>query len=256
MSELMSDPIVSLSITAATLGFVHTLFGPDHYLPFIVMSRSGEWSLRKTGVVTFLCGVAHVLSSVLLGFIGIALGLAVGKLEAFESVRGDIAAWLLLAFGLVYFVWGARRAWRNQPHAHRHFHLDDSTESAASAHSHEHTHHRDHAHLHEAASAENAPDRPARPSLTPWVLFTIFVFGPCEPLIPLLMYPAARHSLAGTTVVAAVFCAATLATMMTIVTLSSLGITRLPTRLLERYTHAIAGATLALCGAGIVFLGL
>jgi len=25
-----------------------------------------------------------------------------------------------------------------------------------------------------------------------WALFLIFVFGPCEPLIPLIMYPAAK----------------------------------------------------------------
>ncbi|HOD34406.1 MAG TPA: hypothetical protein PLR20_01590 [Syntrophales bacterium] len=29
---------------------------------------------------------------------------------------------------------------------------------------------------------------------TPWVLFTIFVLGPSEPLIPVLMFPAARNA--------------------------------------------------------------
>ena len=34
-------------------------------------------------------------------------------------------------------------------------------------------------------------------NLTPWILFTIFVFGPCEPLIPLVMFPAAEHTMVG-----------------------------------------------------------
>ena len=60
--------------TAVTIGFVHTVLGPDHYLPFIVMAKSGRWSAAKTAVVTALCGVGHIASSVALGLIGIALG--------------------------------------------------------------------------------------------------------------------------------------------------------------------------------------
>jgi len=76
-----------LAATAATLGFVHTLIGPDHYLPFIVISRARKWKLRKTMWISFLCGLGHVLSSVALGFLGIALGMAVGYLEKVESTR-------------------------------------------------------------------------------------------------------------------------------------------------------------------------
>ncbi len=36
----MSHEIVVLGIAAASIGFFHTLLGPDHYLPFIVMARA------------------------------------------------------------------------------------------------------------------------------------------------------------------------------------------------------------------------
>ena len=36
----------------------------------------------------------------MLGFLGIALGIAVARLEGVESTRGEIAAWLLIGFGL------------------------------------------------------------------------------------------------------------------------------------------------------------
>ena len=38
-----------LLISAASIGFFHTLFGPDHYLPFIVMGKARKWSVKKKG---------------------------------------------------------------------------------------------------------------------------------------------------------------------------------------------------------------
>ena len=237
----MSNELLILIIAAASIGFFHTLLGPDHYLPFIVMSRSRNWSLRKTSLVTVICGIGHVLSSVLLGIIGIALGIAVSKLEAIESFRGSIAAWVLIAFGLVYFIWGMRRALRSKPHEHLHKHEDGFS------HMHTHNHTEVHMHVHRKKGTRN---------ITPWVLFTIFVFGPCEPLIPLLMYPAAKNSLLGVVLVTGLFSATTILTMLGIVLISTFGFNLIPMNRLERYTHAIAGATICLCGVSIQFLGL
>ncbi len=237
----MSYELSVLLISAASIGFFHTLFGPDHYLPFIVMSKSGKWSLRKTTLVTFLCGLGHVLSSVLLGFVGVVLGLAVTQLEAFESFRGNLAAWALIAFGLVYFVWGMRKAWRNKPHQHLHSHKNEVE------HEHDHSHHSDHVHAH---------TEPEKKNMTPWVLFTIFVFGPCEPLIPLLMYPAAKGGLQDLIFVTATFAGVTIVTMMSIVLISTFGISFALVPKLERYSHALAGATVLFCGMSIQFLGL
>ena len=236
----MAPEILLLCGTAATIGFVHTVFGPDHYLPFIVMSRARRWSLGRTAFITVLCGLGHVLSSVLLGLIGVAFGVALTRLEAFEGLRGSMAAWLLIAFGFTYFVWGIHRALRNRPHQHAHVHADGEV------HTHGHTHVSEHSHAHGATSR----------SLTPWILFTIFVFGPCEPLIPILMYPAARSSLAGMVMVAAVFAATTIATMLSVVLLSAWGVSFARLGPLERYTHALAGATICLSGLAIQFLGL
>jgi len=236
----MPSELVVLMVTAASIGLIHTLIGPDHYLPFIVMAKARKWSALRTGWITLLCGLGHVGSSVVLGLVGIALGIAVGKLELTESYRGQIAAWLLTAFGLVYMVWGIRRAIRNRPHTHLHVHAEDIE------HTHEHAHERDHAHPHTAGRKVN---------ITPWVLFTIFVFGPCEPLIPLLMYPAAAASLSATALVAAVFGAVTIATMLGAVLAGTFVTSLLPTRRLERYSHALAGAAVFLCGVAI-HLGL
>ena len=87
--------------SAFTIGLVHTLIGPDHYLPFILLARARNWRLKKTLWITFGCGVGHVLSSVVIGLAGIAAGIAVGQLEGIEGVRGELASWALIAFGLV-----------------------------------------------------------------------------------------------------------------------------------------------------------
>ncbi|MEO0074634.1 MAG: hypothetical protein ABIK31_00795 [candidate division WOR-3 bacterium] len=58
----MNRELSILVATAASLGFFHTLFGGDHYLPFIVMSKSGQWSIQKTALITFLCGISHIFA--------------------------------------------------------------------------------------------------------------------------------------------------------------------------------------------------
>ena len=133
---MIGNEIWMLAGTAAGLGLVHTVIGPDHYLPFIVISRAREWTLRKTLGVAFLAGLGHILSSIVLGFVGIALGIAVAKLEGVESTRGTVAAWLLIGFGFAYFVWGMRRAWRGKAHTHPHLH--DHLHNGVAAPVHEH----------------------------------------------------------------------------------------------------------------------
>jgi nickel/cobalt transporter (NicO) family protein len=233
----MNEQIVVLTGTAAALAFTHTLFGPDHYLPFIVMSKARKWSTWKTIWVTLLSGLGHVGSSVVLGIIGIAFGLGISKIEIFEGFRGNLAAWAFILFGGIYFLYGIWRVYKKKQHSHPHVHEDGTL------HIHDHKHAEGHDHVH-------------KKNITPWVLFTIFVLGPCEPLIPVLMFPAAKENIGGLIMVTVVFSVITLATMLGIVLLASYGIKILPFGKLEKYTHAIAGATIMLSGLAIVFLGL
>ena len=237
----MSSEILILTGTAAAIGLVHTVLGPDHYLPFIVISRARKWSFSKTMLISFFCGLGHVLSSVALGLIGIALGIAVSRLENVESFRGGAAAWLLIGFGFAYFIWGLHRAIRNRPHKHIHVHADGEE------HEHLHAHEVEHSHVH---------DEKKRANLTPWILFTIFVFGPCEPLIPLVMYPAMKQNIPGLILVTVAFGLTTIVTMLTIIAISSWGVSFIRLGRLERYAHALAGIMIFISGLSVQFLGL
>lgn len=236
----MNTDIYILSLTAASIGFIHTLIGPDHYLPFIMMAKAGKWSKNKTIWVTIFCGIGHVLSSVVLGVIGIAAGIALDKLELIEGTRGEIAGWALISFGFLYMIWGIKKAYNNKPHSHIHV-TDKGTYST-----HHHEHHGEHVHVHNEE----------KKSLTPWILFVVFILGPCEPLIPLLMFPAAQHSIIGLTTVTAVFGIVTISTMVLVVAVSMWGLNLMPMGKLEKYSHALAGFAIFASGLAINLLGL
>jgi sulfite exporter TauE/SafE len=234
----MTPEIIVLSLSAAAIAFVHTILGPDHYLPFVAMAKARGWSTAKTLRITLACGAGHLAGSVILGLLGILFGLQLASMEWLEGVRGNLAAWLLIGFGLTYTAWGIRQAYRKRPHSHWHSH-DGVT------HEHIHTHHQDHAHVHQQGR-----------SLTPWLIFIVFILGPCEPLIPLLMYPAARESVLGVVMVTGIFGLVTVATMVLAVFLAVLGLRNFKLKSFERYGHAIAGSTILACGLAVVFLGI
>lgn len=224
----MDTQLLTLMATAATLGTLHTLMGPDHYIPFVAISKARNWNVSRTVAITIMCGIGHVLSSVVIGGIGILVGSAVNSLVSIESVRGDIAAWLLTAFGLVYMIWGLRAAAKNQIH--------------------EHSHHHDHGHDHNHEHGE-------KKTITPWVLFIVFVFGPCEPLIPLMMYPVVVKTPWAVVGIAGIFSICTITTMLVSVLLLRYGVSLLPMARLHRYSHALAGASIFICGL-LIHMGL
>ncbi len=232
----MQNDVLLLTLTAASVGFVHTVLGPDHYLPFIVMAKARLWSWRKSFWVTVLSGIGHVGSSIVVGIIGIVAGYELSKVKGIESLRGDWAAWAFVLFGIVYMLYGIWRALYRKPHTHVHIHEDGEV------HQHQHIHGDGHDHEHNR-------------KLTPWVLFLIFVLGPCEPLIPLLMYPASQHNAGSVIAVATVFSLVTIATMVVIVFLGIKGLSFVRMKKLERWMHALAGAIILLSGL-LILAGL
>jgi len=247
----MNSQILVISMTAASIGFIHTLLGPDHYLPFVVLSKARKWKSARTLWITILCGIGHIGGSVVLGFLGIAFGIALSKLQYFESVRGNIAGWLIIFFGLGYSLWGLKKIAKNKVHTHSHLF----------GHSHAHDHH--HEHVHEHTQEHSHPEIPAEQSekvkyknLTPWLLFLIFVFGPCEPLIPMLMFPASQHNTLGVVLVTSVFGLVTIVTMVCMVTMMNHGLKLIKLQKLEKYAHVLAGTAIFFSGLSIQFLNL
>lgn len=225
-----------LFASAASLGFVHTILGPDHYLPFIVLSKARKWSSNKTMWITFISGIGHVGSSILIGLIGIALGVSLNKLEYIEAFRGEIVGWMLFAFGILYTIYGIYKYLKSS----HHFHLPDFLVPKKI---------RDLQHL---PTEEQKEDNT---KLTPWILFLIFVFGPCEVLIPLLIFPAYESSTFGMVAVALIFGIVTVLTMMLAVYVGHKGTSLVRFKKQEKYLHLFAGILILISASGILFLG-
>lgn len=239
----MTPELVILIASAASIAFVHTLMGPDHYLPFIAMARARGWKLNKTLRVVLLCGAGHLVGSVVIGTLGIIVGIELTKLEWLEAWRGDIAAWGLCIVGAVYCIWGLRHAYRSRP-------LDRSGWHRHGEVSHYHNK------IHTGDSHVKGIEEPPSGSLTPWAIFVVFVLGPCEPLIPLLMFPAATQSVSGVVWVTGVFALVTVCTMLGAVALGHVGLERWRIPALARYGHSTAGAAMLGCGVAIGWMGL
>jgi len=226
-----------LLVTSISLALIHTLIGVDHYLPFIIMGQANNWSMKKTMFIVLACGVGHVASSVALGFAGIALSSGVEFLTGIESLRGEIATYFLIAFGLVYTIYGIRQVMKNKTHSHI------SEDGQTLIHSHLKTGD-DHIHGRNILKSKNIF----------WGLFILFVLGPCEPLIPLIMYPAAMQNVFMLLAVTFCFAFFTISTMLTMTFLGLKGIRLLKINKLEKYSHVLAGSSILACGITVLAL--
>ena len=93
------------------LSIFHALI-PSHWLPVVALGRQENWPVRQVLWVTFLAGLAHALSTVLLGSaLAAAGGVLSWRAEAFTQW---LAPGILVAMG-VYYVW--------RHYYHHHFHL-------------------------------------------------------------------------------------------------------------------------------------
>ncbi len=235
----MSDPYLILLTTAATLGIVHTAIGVDHVVPFVVLAHARKWTLTQTLSMTALCGVGHVLSSVLIASFGLALGVATSRLEWIEATRGSWAAGLLIGFGLAY---AAVAFWKS-----RNRKLGGDMAS--------HDQH-DHGVRVDTLLGSRGRDHFR---LAP-ALFIIFVLGPCEALLPLLTASGMTLGLWQSVWVGGLFCGATLLTMLTLVGVGywGLSVASLKRRwgFLHAHENTLAGLSMALSGLAIQVLGI
>lgn len=108
--------------------------------------------------MTFASGLGNNTS----GITGVIFGFTIVNLEALESLCGDITCRALISFGRLYGIRGIRKAIRMRPHTHSPVHDG-------------HAQPRIHAH---ESNCLHIDDEEKATSLAPWILFTIFVFGP------------------------------------------------------------------------------
>lgn len=210
--------MTGLLISAVSVAFFHAL-APDHWVPFVALAKGSRWSMRKLAWVTMLAGTGHVVSSLLLGLIGLWAGLAIHRLEGTEVWRGSVGIWLLIGFGVAYALWGFKHAQHHHPHV----------------------------------TVQEVAKTYAKRRV--WMLFAIMVFGPCEPLIP-LMFVAAQQGMPTVWGVSLVFSLVTIAMVVGQSLLSFAGVRLINAPWMERYAHALAGLVIVLTAVFVLLAGV
>lgn len=102
------------------LSLLHAVI-PNHWLPVIAIGRKENWQLSEVTKVTFICAVAHAVSTVLIGYIlgllGLKMATSVGHLTHI------IAPSILILLG-IYFIY--------RHHRHKHFQISGAVEKKKS----------------------------------------------------------------------------------------------------------------------------
>ena len=102
----------SIIIGSLLISLLHAVI-PNHWLPVLAIGKKEGWSLGETTRITFIAGMAHVVSTVIIGML---LGMISGELSHnIEHFSHIVAPSILVLIGL-YFV--------KQHYTHHHFHLE------------------------------------------------------------------------------------------------------------------------------------
>lgn len=104
----------SILIGSLLISLLHAII-PNHWLPVIAIGRKEGWSLSETSTVTFIAGLAHVISTIIIGILLSVIGDELkDHIQDFTRVIGPA---ILILVG-IYFI--------RQHYQHHHFHVDNN----------------------------------------------------------------------------------------------------------------------------------
>ena len=103
--------MITLITGSLILSVLHALI-PNHWLPVLAISKKENWTLSQTTSITFISGLSHALSTVLIGTVIGVVGIELSS--TVEPFTHYIAPGVLIGIGLFYIY---------QHHRHKHFHL-------------------------------------------------------------------------------------------------------------------------------------
>jgi nickel/cobalt transporter (NicO) family protein len=217
----------ALLVAAAGVGFGHAIL-PDHWVPLAVLGRTRRYPLSRVARLSGLAGVAHVLVSILLGAVIIAVGLQFRS--TVEHAQDTIIGCILIATGIGFLL--LELTGRGHHHSHDHDHHHDHH------HDHEHHHHgHEHGQHHGLAAVMVPFGAAASPDLT---ILPVF----------LAATTAGVATAVGTVVI---FAAVTIGTIMGLTLAAARGGYQIKGDWLERWGNLITAGVLAAIGLLVLF---
>jgi nickel/cobalt transporter (NicO) family protein len=213
----------ALLIAAAGVGFGHAIL-PDHWVPLAVLGRTRRYPLSRVARLSGLAGVAHVLVSIALGAVIIAVGLQFRS--SVEHAQDTIIGCILIATGIGLLL--LELTGRGHHHDHDHHH-----------HGHEHEHHHEHGRLSGLAAVMVPFGAAASPDLT---------------ILPVFL-AATTAGVATAVGSVAIFAAVTIGTIMGLTLAAARGGYQIKGDWLERWGNLVTAGVLAAIGL-LVLLGI
>ncbi len=232
--------VLALLLAAAGVGIGHAVL-PDHWVPLAVASRAQHYPLRRTLRLAAAAAVAHVLLSLLLGAVVIAVGLRFR--DVIEHNEALVVGGLLAVTGAVFLV--VELLGRGHHH-----------NSATHEHGHGHAHGHGHGHGHATAvvtQPAKVATQPAKVATRPSnkVLAIVLPFGaaasPDLTILPVFLAASALGTVAAIGTVL-VFAIATLVTIVGLTVLAAGSAARLRSALIDRYAGPITALVLLVVG--------
>jgi nickel/cobalt exporter len=102
-------------LAAAGVALGHAVL-PDHWVPLAVVGRTRRYPLTRIARLSSLAGIAHVLVSLVLGAVIIAIGLQFRS--RIEDAQNTIVGLLLIGTGIAFAIF--ELSGRGHRHAHEH----------------------------------------------------------------------------------------------------------------------------------------
>jgi nickel/cobalt transporter (NicO) family protein len=193
------------------LSLIHALI-PHHWIPIIAISKTEKWTNREAIFATFITGLSHMISTIVIGiivgFVGIKL------FEKYSSITSIVAPTILLVIGIAYLVLDFRAG----HHHHHHFDMDE----------------------------EKLKNRRSKTAIITSLSIAMFL-TPCVE-IEAYYFQAANFGWAGIFTVSAVYLIMTLAFMSALVYIGLNGVNKLNLSFLEHHAKRITGIVLIILG--------
>ena len=100
-SDLQQPILLSVLGAGLATAFLHAAL-PTHWLPFVLVGRAQRWSLAQVMSAVVTAGLAHIVTTAVVGSLIVVAGLALDRWIA--GVLPWVSAALLFAFGAFYLV--------------------------------------------------------------------------------------------------------------------------------------------------------
>jgi nickel/cobalt exporter len=258
----MSGNGPALLAAAAGVAFGHAIL-PDHWVPLSVLGRTRRYPLAKVARLSSLAGVAHVIVSIVLGAVIVAVGLQFRS--TVESAQDSVIGIVLILTGIGFAVLEltGHGHTHEHDHGHEHDHRHDREHSHADGDDHEHDH--DHAHSHanvgghehdqHVQSADG--DAPARRRLRGASAVMVPFGAAASPDLTILPVFLAATAAGIATAVGSllIFAAVTIGTIVGLTLAATRGGYEIRGQWLERWGNALTALVLIAVGA-LVFTGI